>query len=74
MFSVAIPGNESNCFSSSTSINIVAIKFKNISSSLMEKKWQPTGESQGWRSLWAAIYGVAQSWTRLKGLSRSGGS
>ena len=32
------------------------------------RKWQPTpvflpGESQGW---WAAIYGVAQSRTRLK--------
>ena len=35
------------------------------------RKWQPTpvflpGESQGQGSLWAAIYGVAQSRTRLK--------
>ena len=29
------------------------------------------GESQGWGSLWAAIYGVAQSWTWLKWLSSS---
>ena len=40
------------------------------------RKWQPTpvflpGGSQGWRSLWAAIYGVAQSRTRLKRLSSS---
>ena len=38
------------------------------------RKWQPTpvflpGESQGWGAWWAAIYGVAQSWTRLKWLS-----
>ena len=38
------------------------------------RKWQPTpvflpGESQGQGSLWAAIYGVAQSRTRLKRLS-----
>ena len=38
------------------------------------RKWQPTpvflpGESQGWRSLWAAIHGVAQIQTRLKQLS-----
>ena len=36
---------------------------------------QPTavflpGESQGQGAWWAAIYGVAQSWTRLKGLSK----
>ena len=40
------------------------------------RKWQPTpvflpGESQGWGSLRAAIYGVTQSRTRLKWLSRS---
>ena len=40
------------------------------------RKWQPTpaflpGESQGRRSLVGAIYGVAQSWTRLKRLSSS---
>ena len=40
------------------------------------RKWQPTpvflpGESQGRRSLWAAIYGVAQSQTPLKQLSSS---
>ena len=34
-------------------------------------KWQPTpvflpGESQGWEAWWAAVYGVIQSWTRLK--------
>ena len=43
------------------------------------RKWQPTpvflpGESQGWESLMAAIYGVAQSWTRLKRLSSSSSS
>ena len=43
------------------------------------RKWQPTpvflpGESQGWQSLWAAIYGVAQSWTRLKRRSSSSSS
>jgi len=37
-------------------------------------KWQPTpvflpGESQGWGSWWAAIYGDAQSWTRLSDLA-----
>ena len=40
------------------------------------KKWQPTpvflpGESQGWGSLVAAVYGVTQSWTRQKWLSSS---
>ena len=40
------------------------------------RKWQPTpvfmsGESQGWRAWWAAIYGVAQSRIRLKRLSSS---
>ena len=40
------------------------------------RKWQPTpvfslGESQRRGSLWAAVYGVAQSQTRLKWLSRS---
>ena len=40
------------------------------------RKWQPTpvflpGESQGWGSLVAAVYGVTQSWTRLKWLSSS---
>ena len=40
------------------------------------RKWQPIpvffpGESQGWESLWAAIYGVAQSRTRLTWLSSS---
>ena len=44
------------------------------------RKWQPTpvflpGESQGLRSLvWAAVYGVAQSQTQLKGLSSAGRS
>ena len=33
--------------------------------------WQPTpvflpGESQGRGAWWAAVYGVTQSWTRLK--------
>ena len=41
------------------------------------RQWQPTpvflpGESQGRRSLVAAVYGVAQSRTRLKRLSSSG--
>ena len=40
------------------------------------KKWQPTpvflpGESQGWGTWWAAVYGVTQSQTRLKWLSSS---
>ena len=40
------------------------------------RKWQPTpvflpGESQGWRSWWAAVYRVAQSQTWLKQLSSS---
>ena len=35
------------------------------------RKWQPTPvflpeESQGREAWWAAIYGVTQSWTRLK--------
>ena len=43
------------------------------------RKWQPTpvflpGESQGWGSLVAAIYGVTQSRTRLKWLSSSSSS
>ena len=38
------------------------------------RKWQPTpvflpGESQGWGSRWAAVYGVAQNRTRLKQIS-----
>ena len=34
------------------------------------RKWQPTpGESQGGGAWWAALYGVAQSQTRLKRLS-----
>ena len=43
------------------------------------RKWQPTpvflpGESQGWRGAWwAAVYGVAQSRTRLKWFSSSSG-
>jgi len=40
------------------------------------RKWQPTpvflpGESQGWGSLVATVYGVAQSRTRLRWLSSS---
>ena len=43
------------------------------------KKWQPTpvflpGESQGRGAWWAAVYGVAQSRTRLKQLSSSSSS
>ena len=43
------------------------------------RKWQPTpvflpGESQGWGAWWAAVYGVAQSRTRLKWLSSSSSS
>ena len=38
------------------------------------RKWQPTlvfllGEPQGWGVWWSAVYGVTQSWTRLKWLS-----
>ena len=34
------------------------------------RKWHPTpvflpGESQGWGAWWAAVHGVAKSWTRL---------
>ena len=41
-----------------------------------KRKWQPTpvflpGESQGRGAWWAAVYGVAQSRTRLKRLSSS---
>ena len=40
------------------------------------RKWQPTpvfspGESQGRGAWWAAVYGVAQSWTWQKWLSSS---
>ena len=40
------------------------------------RKWQPTPvflpwESQGRGAWWAAVYGVTQSWTRLKWLSSS---
>ena len=43
------------------------------------RKWQPTpvflpGESWGWGAWWAAVYGVAQSRTRLKWLSSSSSS
>ena len=43
------------------------------------RKWQPTpvflpGESQRQGAWWAAVYGVAQSWTRLKRLSSSSSS
>ena len=43
------------------------------------QKWQPSpvflpGESQGRGAWWAALYGVAQSWTRLKRLSSSSSS
>ena len=43
------------------------------------RKWQPTpvflpGESQGWGSLVAAVYGVTQSRTQLKRLSSSSSS
>ena len=43
------------------------------------RKWQPTpvflpGESQGREAWWAAVSGVAQSWTRLKCLSSSSSS
>ena len=43
------------------------------------RQWQPTpvllpGKSQGWRSLWAAVYGVPQSRAKLKRLSSSSSS
>ena len=43
------------------------------------RKWQPTpvflpGESQGQGAWWAAVCGVAQSWTRLQWLSSSSSS
>ena len=45
----------------------------------LRRKWQPTpvflpGESQGWGSQRAAVYGVAQSLTRLKRLNSSSSS
>ena len=41
------------------------------------RQWQPApvflpGESQGRGAWWASVYGVAQSWTRLKWLSTAG--
>ena len=47
-----------------------------FTSMLWKRKWQPTpvflpGESQGWGAWWAAVYGVAQSQTRLTWLSSS---
>ena len=46
---------------------------------LWRRKWQPTpvflpGDSQGWGSRWAAVYGVAQSQTQLKRLGSSSSS
>ena len=43
------------------------------------RKWKPTpvflpGESQDGGAWWASVYGVAQSWTRLKRLSSSSSS
>ena len=43
---------------------------------IWRRKWQPTpvflpGESQGREAWWAAVYGVAQSRTRLKWLSNN---
>ena len=43
------------------------------------RKWQPApvflpGESHGWGAWWAAVYGVAQSRTRLKQLSSNSSS
>ena len=43
------------------------------------REWLPTpvflpGESQGRGAWWAAVYVVAQSWTRLKRLSSSSSS
>ena len=43
------------------------------------RKWQPTpvflpGQSREGGAWWAAVYGVAQSWTRLKRLSSSSSS
>ena len=47
--------------------------------SLWRRKWQPTpvflpGESPGREAWWAAVYGVTQSWTRLKQHSSSSSS
>ena len=43
---------------------------------IWRRTWQPTpvflpAESQGQRTWWAAVYGVAQSWQQLKHLSSS---
>ena len=53
--------------------------FSLFTSMHWRRKWQPTpvflpGESQGWGAWWAAVYEVAQSWTRLKRLSSSSSS
>ena len=59
-------------------LNILIFAFPiyaSVRTLIWRRKWQPTpvflpGESQGGRSL-AAVYGVAQSWTRLKRLGSS---
>ena len=58
---------------SSSSLSAIRVVSSDI---YWRRKWQPTpvflpGESQGQRSLVAAVYGVAQSRTRLKRLSSS---
>ena len=52
---------------------------KHLYNSLRRRQWQPTpvllpGESQGRGAWWAAVYGVAQSRTRLKRLSSGSSS
>ena len=45
--------------------------FNFYAESTRRRLWHPTpillpGKSHGWRSLWAAVHGVTESWTRLR--------
>ena len=58
-------------------INTGKIEFFRTTS--QRRQWQPTpvllpGESQGQRACWAAVYGVAQSRTRLEHLAAAAGA
>ena len=67
------------------SMGLLRVEHDSVTSLLLltfmhwRRKWQPTpvflpGESQDGGAWWAAIYGVAQSRTRLKRLSSSSSS
>ena len=64
--------NDGNVFQ----LHLSSLFLEHIYKVLGRRKWQPTpvflpGESEGWGPWWAAVYGVAQSRTRLKRLSSS---